>query len=313
MRIVVIFLKNRYTLYIMTRKCASFFASIGIIFTTIIWGFGFVVVKDSLNSIDAIWMVALRFTLAAVLMTFIFFKKFKTLTKRKLVEGAVTGFFLFCAYTTQTIGCKYTTAGKNAFLTTIYVMLVPLISWPLYKKRPGWYVFVAAAMSLMGIGLLSLGNGDKGVNRGDMLTLICGIFFALHIIGTEKCNKDGADPILLTVLQFIFSAFFACIVAPLFDGAFPLYALKNERILVSLLYLGVFSTMVAFALQNIGLKYLPGSLASLFMSFESVFGIIFSVIFLHERVSVKMAFGCVLIFLAVVLAETKFDFRRKKD
>ncbi|MBD5410399.1 MAG: EamA family transporter [Treponema sp.] len=297
----------------MTKKFASFFASIGIIFTTILWGFGFVVVKDSLNSIGAIWMVALRFTLAAVLMTVFFFKKYRTLTKKKLVEGAVTGFFLFCAYATQTIGCKYTTAGKNAFLTTIYVLLVPLISWPLYKKRPGWYVFVAAAMSLMGIGLLSLGNGDKGVNRGDVLTLICGLFFALHIIGTEKCNKGGADPIFLTVLQFIFSAFFACIAALLFDGAFPLYALKNERVIISLLYLGIFSTMIAFALQNIGLKYLPGSLASLFMSFESVFGIIFSVIFLHEHVSVKMAFGCTLIFFAVVLAETKFDFRRKTD
>ena len=311
-RIVVVLSKNRYT-FCMTKRAASFFASVGIIFATIIWGFAFVVVKDSLNSIGAIWMVALRFTLAAVLMSLFFFKKFKTLTRKNWLWGAITGFFLFCAYTTQTIGCKYTTAGKNAFLTTIYVMLVPLISWPLYKKRPGWYVFVAAAMSLTGIGLLSLGNGDKGVNVGDALTLVCGLFYAFHIIGSEKCNKDGMNPLMLTVLQCIFSAIFAWISAPFFDGAFPLQALQNQRVIVALLYLGIFSTMIAFALQNIGVKYLSGSLASLFMSFESVFGILFSVIVLHEQVSPKMAFGCVLIFLAVVLAETKFDFRRKKE
>lgn len=296
----------------MNNKTTSFLASAGLIFVTIIWGFAFVVVKDSLDSIGPVWMVAFRFTIAAVGLSLFTIKRFQNKTRHDWFNGLVTGFFLYAAYLTQTIGCNYTTAGKNAFLTTVYVMLVPLLSWPLYKKRPGWYVFVAAAMSLTGIGLLSLGNGDKGINIGDLLTLVCGLFYALHILWTEKCNKEGADTIFLTVQQFIFAAFFAWLSAPFIDGSFPTEGLMNNKVILSMLYLGVLSSLLAFLLQNISLKYLPGPLASLFMSFESVFGILFSIIFLHEAVSVKMAFGCILIFMAVVLAETRFDFFRHK-
>ncbi len=290
---------------------ASFLASAALIFVTIIWGFAFVVVKDSLDSIGPVWMVAFRFTIAAIGLSLFIIKRFRNKTRHDWWNGLVTGFFLYAAYVTQTIGCNYTTAGKNAFLTTVYVMLVPILSWPLYKKRPGWYVFVAAAMSLTGIGLLSLGNGDAGINIGDVFTLICGLFYALHILWTEKCNKEGADTIFLTAQQFIFASLFAWLTAPFIDGVFPLEGLMNTKVIGSMLYLGVLSSLIAFLLQNISLKILPGSLASLFMSFESVFGILFSVIFLHEAVSLKMGIGCVLIFLAVVLAETRFDFRQK--
>lgn len=296
----------------MEKKTVSFLASAGLILVTIIWGFAFVVVKNSLDSIGPVWMVAFRFSIAAVGLTLFTLKKFRGKTRHDWFNGIITGFFLFSAYLTQTIGCNYTTAGKNAFLTTVYVMLVPILSWPLYKKRPAWYVFVAAAMSLTGIGLLSLGNGDMGVNIGDILTLICGLFYALHILWTEKCNKEGTDPIFLTVQQFWVAAFLGWLTAPMFDGAFPSEGLRAGGVIVSMLYLGVLSSLLAFVLQNLSLKYLPGSLASLFMSFESVFGILFSVMILHEQVSLKMGIGCVLIFLAVVLAETRFDFRRKK-
>ena len=291
----------------------SFFASAGLIFVTIIWGFSFVVVKDSLDLIGPVWMVAFRFTIAAAGLTVFTIKKFKNKTRHDWFNGFLTGFFLYAAYLTQTIGCKYTTAGKNAFLTTVYVMLVPILSWPLYKKRPGWYVFAAAGMSFLGIGLLSLGNADSGINLGDFLTLICGIFFAFHILWTEKCNKEGADTVFLTVQQFIFASLFAWLTAPFFDGLFPVKDLFSTKILGSLLYLGILSSLLAFLLQNIALKYLSGPLASLFMSFESVFGILFSVIFLHESVSLRMAIGCILIFLAVILSETKFDFRKKRE
>jgi len=297
----------------MNTKTRSFLASAGLIFVTIIWGFAFVVVKDSLDSIGPVWMVAFRFTIAALGLSLFTIKRFKNKTRQEWLNGLVTGFFLYAAYLTQTIGCKYTTAGKNAFLTTVYVMLVPLLSWPLYKKRPGWYVFTAAAMCLTGIGLLSLGNGDAGVNIGDILTLICGLFYALHILWTERCNKNGADTIFLTAQQFIFAAVFAWLTAPFMDGAFPAEGLMNSRVIGSMLYLGVLSSLLAFLLQNISLKYLPGPLASLFMSFESVFGILFSVIFLHENVSLKMGIGCILIFLALVLAEVVPGLIKKEE
>lgn len=288
----------------MNSKYTSILASIGLIITAAIWGFAFVVVKDSLDYIGSFYMVAIRFSIAAIGMGLIFFKKIKLIDKKHLVMGAVTGFFLYFAYIVQTVGCFYTTAGKNAFLTTVYVILIPLISWPLYKKRPGWFVFVAAVMSLTGIGLLALGGNDLGgINRGDLLTLVCGLFYALHILWTEKCNKEGCSVILITLLQFFFAALFAWLTAPFADGPFPVAALGEVKVVGSMLYLGLFSSMVCFSLQNIGLKYVPSSLASLFLSFESVFGVLFSTIFLHEVITVRMIFGCALIFLAILLAE----------
>jgi drug/metabolite transporter (DMT)-like permease len=181
--------------------------------------------------------------------------------------------------------------------------MIPLLTWLLFKKKPRFYIFIAAAMSLTGIGLLALGSGDKGFNPGDLLTLICGILFALHIIYTEKYNRAGGDPLFLTLLQFIFCALAGWISAPFFEGPFPAASAFTGRVVGSMLYLGLLSSMVGFSLQNLGLKYVQSSLASLFLSFESVFGILFSTLILHETFTLRMFFGCLLIFAAVLLAE----------
>ncbi|MBQ9495233.1 MAG: DMT family transporter [Treponema sp.] len=298
----------------MTSKQISFFAACGLLLTSCIWGFAFVIVKDSLDYVGAIYMMAFRFSIAAGALALLFVKQLKLLNSAYWKNGATLGSFLFFAYAFQTVGCDYTTAGKNAFLTTMYVMLVPLFSWPLYKKRPSWYVFAAAAISITGIGLLALSSDDGilSINKGDALTLVCGIFYAVHILYMEKCNIDQS-PILLTVLQFFFAAIFSWIVAPFFNGAFPLEAVKNPRVIASMMYLGLLSTMVAFALQNVGLKYVQSSLAALLLSFESVFGVLFSTLLLRERLSARMIVGCVFIFFAVILAQTKFDFRKTQN
>ena len=105
------------------------------------------------------------------------------------------------------------------------------------------------------------------------------------------------------MLQFAFAAFFGWILAPFMDGAFPIVAIQTPKVILSMLYLGLFSSMICFSLQNIGLKYVQSSLASLFLSFESVFGVLFSTMFLHETLTLKMAAGCMLIFSAIVIAE----------
>ena len=292
----------------MKKKSTSVLASLGLLTAAAIWGFAFVIVKDSLDYIGAVWMMAFRFTIATVALACIYGARLRTLTRSAWLHGGVLGLYLFLAYLFQTIGCGYTTAGKNAFLTTCYVMLIPLFLWVLTKKRPAWYVFACALMSFTGIALLALGTGDSGtVNIGDVLTLVCGIFYALHIIYTTKYNQKH-DPVLLTVLQFFFAAVFSWLCAPVIDGAFPYEQAANPRVICSMLYLGLLSTMVAFVLQNVGLKYLPSALASLFLSFESAFGVLFSVICLGEHLTVRMGVGCLLIFAAVVLAQILPEF-----
>lgn len=287
----------------MSNNFKSFFASIGLLFITIIWGFAFVVVKNSLDYIGPIYMMAFRFSIASVVLSIIFINKFKLLTKKMFLHGIGLGLFLALAYAFQTIGCKYTTAGKNAFLTTIYVILVPFLNWIIVKRKPDIYSVIAAFLSILGIGLLSL-KGDLSINIGDLLTLICGICYALHIVYIAKYSQND-DPIVLTILQLTTTAILSWIFAPIFDGAFPLSGLKQSGVIPSMLYLGLLSTMAAFLLQNICQKYTKPAMAALLMSFESVFGLVFSIIFLHETLTTKALIGCVLMFIAILVSELK--------
>ena len=301
-------------------KNKAFLASAGLILAAAIWGFAFVVVKDSLDYIGPVWMIAFRFTIAAVCLSLIFIRRWKKLNPQTLTHGAILGVLIFTAYFFQTVGCKYTTAGKNAFLTTTYVILVPLMCWPVYKKRPTWHVALAAVICILGIGLLSLGGESAGevsamaMNIGDILTLICGIFYAVHIVCISHFTRTE-DPILLTILQFLFTAISGWLWAPFWDGAFPVAALHSSRVVGSLLFLGIFSTMVSYVLQNVGLKYVPSALGSLFMSLESVFGVLFGALCLGEKLTLRMWIGTGLIFLAIVLAEVipKISFVRTES
>jgi drug/metabolite transporter (DMT)-like permease len=281
-------------------------AGAGMLLATILWGGGFVAVKDSLEVVPPIYMLAFRFTLAAAAMCAVFFKKLKQITRTMALHGMLLSVFLFAAYAFQTIGCVYTTAGKNAFLTTIYVIFVPIILWVLTRSSPSIYVFIAAALAVLGIGLLSL-QEDLSMNIGDVLTLICGFWYAIHIVFIARFTRTE-DPILLAVLQIMFAALLSWIFAPLYDGAFPVEAVTTVKPVLSLLYLAIFSTMIAFILQNVCQKYTSPSAAALLLSMESVFGALASAIFLGEVMTMRMIFGCGLLFCAILLAETKFAF-----
>ena len=299
------------------KKLVTFAASAGLLLVTIIWGAAFAIVKNSLDYVPPIYMMAFRFTIAGVVMSLVFIKKLIRIKKEELIHGAGIGVFLFLAYAFQTIGCNYTTAGKNAFLTTVYVILVPFLNWILIKRRPDIFSIIAAVLSITGIGLLSLESieGALSMNKGDVLTLICGFCYALQIIFIAQWSQND-DPVLLAILQIVVAALLSWITAPFIDGDMKWSVLGSRDVILSMLYLGLLSTMVAFALQTICQKYLAPSLAALLMSFEAVFGALSGVIFLGEVIPPRGIVGCALMFFAVVLSETKFSFlfksRRKK-
>jgi drug/metabolite transporter (DMT)-like permease len=273
----------------MTKKSRmTIIASIGLLFTSMIWGFAFVVVKDSLDAMPPIYMLAIRFTIASLGLSAVFYKKLRLIDKAMLKSGAVLGMLIFLGYATQTIGCKYTTAGKNAFLTAVYVVMVPFLHWLFNKRRPDIYCTIAAFIAILGIGLISL-NGDFSVNIGDILTLICGLGYAVHIVYVERYTEKQ-DPVTLTVVQMIVSALLSWITAPIMDGKLPL-EIFSKGMIGSMLYLGLFSTMIAFLLQLVCQKYTPASIAALLLSMEAVFGVLFSTIFLKEALTPRMAIG----------------------
>lgn len=274
----------------------------------IIWGSSFIVVKNTVDVFPPFMLLGFRFTLGCALLCVVFHKKLKQLNKDYFIKGAVVGACLFGAFGLQTIGITYTTPGKNAFLTAVYCVIVPFLFWIVDKCKPDVYNFLAALLCILGIGLVSL-NGELSVGIGDALTLASGFFFAAHMVSIAKFSQ-GKDPVLITILQFGFCAAFSWITGFLFED-FPVQ--WSVGTVGGLLYLAVFSTAVALLLQNVGQKHTPPASASIILSLESVFGVLFSVVLYGEEVTPRLLFGFVLIFFAVVVSETKLSFLAKKE
>lgn len=275
-----------------------------------IWGSSFFIMKDALDELPVQYLLAIRFTTGAVLLGLFCWKKWKTLTPDYLWRGAVIGAMLYIAYSVQTYGLALTTPSKNAFLTAVYCVLVPFLYWAFAKIRPDRYNVIAAVLCVAGVGLVSL-SGDLTVNPGDGLTLICAVFYAMHIVAVAKVSP-GKDIYLLTVFQFAFAGVYAWIGGVLTE-TFPAQALTRLEILLPLAYLAVMATTVALLFQNVGQVWSDPASASVILSLESVFGVLCSVLFAGDEVNGRMLAGFALIFVAVVCSETKFSFMRKKN
>lgn len=273
----------------------------------LIWGSSFLVVKNSMDVIQPHMLLAFRFTAGCLLLCIIFHKRLRLLNKDYFIKGAVIGACLFLAYSLQTIGILDTTPGKNAFLTAVYCVLVPFFFWIVDKKKPDKYNILAAVITLLGIGLVSV-NGNLSIGIGDSLTLVSGVVFAAHMVAVAKFSKDK-DPVLLTILQFGYAAVFSWVVA-LISEDFPKD--WNGQVIGSLVFLSVFATAVALLLQNVGQKYTNPAPAAIILSLESVFGVLFSIFFYGERLTFRLFSGFFLIFIAVIISETKLSFFVKK-
>lgn len=281
-----------------------------LVFTTLIWGTSFVILKNTLESVPTFYVLAFRFSGAAILMLLIGIKDIKRLDKSYLLAGALMGSVLFTAYSLQTFGLYFTTPAKNAFLTATYCVLVPFVCWAFEKKRPDVFSFLAALICLIGLGFVSLKN-DYSVNIGDVLTICSGLFYAVHMVLTGKF-VHGRSIALLTMAQCASAGILSWILA-LSTTEFPAQ-ISTENIW-SIAYLCVMCTAVCFVLQTFGQKFTPPSTAAIIMTLESVFGAAFSVLLYHETLSLRLVIGFILIFSAVLICETKLSFlrRRKKE
>lgn len=270
-----------------------------------IWGSSFFIMKDALDQLPVQYLLAIRFTAGAVLLGLVCWKKWRTFTPDYLWRGAVIGAMLYTAYSVQTYGLTMTTPSKNAFLTAVYCVLVPFLYWAFAHVKPDRYNVLAAVLCVAGVGLVSL-TGDLTINPGDGLTLICAIFYAMHIVSVAKVSP-GKDIYLLTVFQFAFAGLYAWIGGALTE-TFPAQALAKPEILLPLAYLAVMATTVALLFQNVGQIWSDPASASVILSLESVFGVLCSVLFAGDQVNGRMLAGFALIFVAVICSETKFAF-----
>ena len=269
-----------------------------LVLTAMIWGTGFVVMKNTVDTVPPGAIIAIRYAIASVLAAALFHKHLKGLGRQDVLRGALVGALLCGAYIVQTIGLSMTTAGKNAFLTTVDVLLVPFGCRLVFRQKLNKTNFIAAAMMLAGIGCLSLDGESGGLNPGDLWTLGAGVLFAAHIMAVERCQRK-TNTYALIVLQFAFCAAIALVYALLFERGMPVKI--NMGTAGGLLYLSVFSTTLAMSLQNIGQSMAPASHAAILLSLESVFGALASWLLLGEVLTATMLLGFAIIFGALVV------------
>ena len=288
-------------------KKKSILADMSLLLVAIVWGGGFIAVKGALDSISPFYIMAMRFSISVIIMLLVFRKKIKLITKNDLKIGTMIGFLLFLGFAAQTVGMKYTTAGKNAFLTGTNVVIVPFLYWAISKKKPDVYSLISAFLCFIGIGLLTI-DGGLHLSLGDSLTLLCAVFFAAHIVSVGFFAKK-VDVILLVIVQLGAAATFSIIAAIIYE---PMPQSLNSGTIFAIGYLAIFSTMIAFIVQNVAQKYTTSTHTAIILCLESVFGSILSVIMLNEIFTSKMILGCLTIFIAIITTETKWDFLKSK-
>ena len=276
----------------------------------IIWGYSFTTMKDALDTIPVFELLYVRFLPAALVMFVIFRKRIAAhLNARNLIVGLSMGALMWAAYALQTVGLAQTTAGKNAFLTGTYCILVPFASYFLSGEKLTRYNLGAALLCLAGIGLVALDSVE--FNIGDAITLGGAVFFAIQMAVTAKYGRK-MDINVITFWMFVGNGVLSLISSLLFETQAPLSVWTPSFIGV-MAFLSAGCTCVALLIQNVGLAHVPASTGSLLLSMESPSGVLFSVLLMGEALTSRLLAGFVLIFLSIVLSETHFDFLRRNN
>ncbi len=275
----------------------KYLAIAGLITVTVIWGGGFVASDMALESLRPFQIMAIRFLLASVLMGAASIRELKGIDFKEIRAGILMGIALFVGFAFQIVGLQYTTPSKNAFLTALNVVMVPFIAFVILKKKISMKSILGAVMAIVGVGLLSL-EKNLSLGIGDGLTLICAVGFAFQIFFTSEFVKKYRAVVLnfvqmLTAVLLSFASLF------LFQETEFHITTKGW---LSVVYLGVVSTALCYLLQTASQKYVDETKAAIILSMESVFGTMFSILILHEQVTVRMICGCVIILAAVIVS-----------
>ena len=286
-------------------------SNILLLLTAIIWGSAFVAQKSGMDYVEPFTFNGIRtFIGGLVLIPVIFFMEKKNppeeisreektkKNKELLIGGICCGLALFAASSLQQFGVSYTTAGKAGFITTLYVVFVPIISVLLRKKvRP--IMWLCVAMGAVGLYLLCMTDASFRLTFGDTLVLLCAVAFAVHILTVDHFSPK-MDGIKLSCIQFLTVGIVSMVCMFIFEHP-DIHAILDCA--VPLLYAGVLSCGLGFTFQVVAQKHAEPTVASLLMSLESVFAVVFGALLLHETMSMRELSGCLIIFIAVIISQ----------
>ena len=283
-----------------------------LLITAIIWGSSFVAQSIGMQSIDAFTFTGIRTTLGVLFLlpiTLIVNKGFD-FSKKTLRAGLILGIVFSFAQNFQQFAFYYSTSGKIAFITAFYMFFVPLFSVIFLKKKIAVLTWASIIMGLLGLFLLCIDPSDMtSINFGDVLALICAIFYAVQIMLIDRFLEENINGVQLSFMQFVVAAIISVIAMFIFEK--PVIA-DIKTAAPSLLYSGIMSCGIAYTLQIVGQTHASPVVASLLMCLESVFAVITAAIILHEAMAPREMAGCLIMFAAILISQVSETLSAKK-
>lgn len=279
-------------------------ADIALLAVVIVWGYTFVAIKNAIAIINPFSFMFVRFMIAFIIISLIFIRRFRRMNIRTAAAGSLIGSFLYVAYLTQTMGLKYTTASNAGFITGFSVVLVPIFSSILLKKKPGIESIIGVVCAFCGLILLSY-SGTSSINKGDLLVFICAVSVSFHILTTGYYARKY-DAILLTIVQIGTVAMLTFISALLFG---ELSIPRGRVVWSALIVCSLFATVGAYLVQTSMQRFTSSTHTALIFSGEPVFAGIFGYFLLGEKLGTWAIAGCFLILAGMIVSELKFTGR----
>jgi len=283
-------------------------AEAALIGNTLIWGVTFVVVKDALSQISTLLFLTLRFSVAAVVLLVLFRRAWSNVRSvpSALRGGAITGCFLFLGYYLQTLGLRYTSAPKSAFLTGLASVMVPLLVLCVYRNRPRMGEMAGILAATAGMALMTVEGPLRGINRGDVLTFGCAVAFAAHMVAlghfSNAVNPNAVSFELMSMVQIGTAALLALLLFGWTEAPVFVY---SARVVVAVLITGILATALAFTVMAWAQRYTTSTRTALIYLLEPVFAWMTSFLLMGEGLSARAAAGAMLILGGVVLVEVK--------
>jgi len=277
-------------------------ADLSLLLVAFIWGSTFVVVKQAVARLSTFWFLAIRFWLAFVVLLAIYRRQVAAALRLRsaLIGAGATGAFLAAAYSFQTMGLTVTTASKTAFVTGLYVVIVPFLQARLLKRPPGRFPVIGAIIAALGMGLLTL-QGGLLPSAGDLLVLGGAFGFAFHIIAIGHFTARQ-DPFGLATLQVGAAAIAFTLLALLFE---PRPGPIAVQVWLAMLITGVFATGLAMVLQSVVQRLTPPTHTAILLAMEPVFAALTSYVYLGEVLGPRALTGAVLMLSGMLLSEVQ--------
>jgi len=271
-------------------------ADLALLLVCAIWGTTFALLRDSLRSIHPAELMALRFTIATIILLVAFPRRVFPLREQALQSGSWIGIFLATGYLTQIIGLATITASRSAFLTSTYILFTPFLAIPVAGEIPRLGELLGVALGFVGLTLFSADAGFS-LRAGDLWTLACAASFGIQIVLTNVAGKK-VDPVALSVVQMAVGAIAGWTIV-LARGGF--HTPWSQVPWGTLIYLAVVATAVVIALQAWALARTSPVRASMIFATEPIFAALFAVAFFGEGMSAREVLGAAVILLGVAL------------